>query len=141
MSPSSEGGAIESIRPDLRKLSRKSSCSEHPLNGGRFVHGSVSCSSGIPEAGGAEPSIRSVKVFHKRADTGRRPQHVGVGLCLGRARDDRDDPPGRNARGLAYRRYELVRVNGTEIDVQLLNGKKNKNKLGAPSNQNAVMGI
>jgi hypothetical protein len=43
--------------------------------------------------------------------------------------------------GLAYRRCELVRVNGTEIDVQFLKAKKNKKKLGAPSNQNAVMGV
>ena len=36
--------------------------------------------------------------------------------------------------GLAYRRCELVRVNGTEIDVQFLKGKnKNKTRGGAPA--------
>jgi hypothetical protein len=30
--------------------------------------------------------------------------------------------------GLAYRRCELVRVNGTEIDVQFLKGKKRKRR-------------
>src|SRR5580692_12207280 len=40
--------------------------------------------------------------------------------------------------GLAYRRCELVRVNGTEIDVQFLKTKKKKRKLGAPSNQEAA---
>src|SRR5471032_3266855 len=43
--------------------------------------------------------------------------------------------------GLAYRRCELVRVNGTEIDVQFLKGKKKKKKLGAPSNQEAAAGM
>src|SRR5712672_1929399 len=33
--------------------------------------------------------------------------------------------------GLAYRRCELVRVNGTEIDVQFLKGKNKKKKPGA----------
>jgi hypothetical protein len=42
ISPSPEGGAMKSIRPDRRKLSRKLSCNERPLNGGRFVHDSVS---------------------------------------------------------------------------------------------------
>src|ERR1700731_3634896 len=41
--------------------------------------------------------------------------------------------------GLAYRRCELVRVNGTEIDVQFLKTKKKKRKLGAP-NQEADAG-
>jgi hypothetical protein len=35
--------------------------------------------------------------------------------------------------GLAYRRCELVRVNGTEIDVQFLKAKKKKRKSGNPS--------
>jgi hypothetical protein len=33
--------------------------------------------------------------------------------------------------GLAYRRCELVRVNGVEIDVQFLNGKTKKRRAGA----------
>jgi hypothetical protein len=43
--------------------------------------------------------------------------------------------------GLAYRRCELVRVNGTEIDVQFLNGKKNKKKRsGVSSGQDFLIG-
>jgi hypothetical protein len=42
--------------------------------------------------------------------------------------------------GLAYRRCELVRVNGTEIDVQFLKGKNKKKRPGASSNQDAMMG-
>src|SRR2546430_17382859 len=42
--------------------------------------------------------------------------------------------------GLAYRRCELVRVNGTEIDVQFLKGKNKKKKLGAASKSDAIMG-
>src|ERR1700732_2341885 len=37
--------------------------------------------------------------------------------------------------GLAYRRCELVRVNGTEIDVQFLKSKGRKKKSGGRSNQ------
>ena len=37
--------------------------------------------------------------------------------------------------GLAYRRCELVRVNGTEMDVQFLKAKGRKKKPGGPSNQ------
>ena len=40
--------------------------------------------------------------------------------------------------GLAYRRCELVRVNGIEIDVQFLKGK-NKKKRAAAGNE-AMMG-
>jgi hypothetical protein len=39
--------------------------------------------------------------------------------------------------GLAYRRCELVRVNGTEIDVQFLKGK-NKNKRSGASQESLV---
>src|SRR6195256_5494789 len=42
--------------------------------------------------------------------------------------------------GLAYRRCELVRVNGTEIDVQFLKGKNKKKKPGAKSKQDAIVG-
>jgi hypothetical protein len=35
--------------------------------------------------------------------------------------------------GLAYRRCELVRVNGAEIDVQFLKGKNRNKRAGAPS--------
>ena len=37
--------------------------------------------------------------------------------------------------GLAYRRCELVRVNGTEIDVQFLKAKNKKKRSGASSNR------
>jgi hypothetical protein len=37
--------------------------------------------------------------------------------------------------GLAYRRCELVRVNGAEMDVQFLKTKSRKKKLGGSSNQ------
>jgi len=40
--------------------------------------------------------------------------------------------------GLAYRRCELVRVNGVEIDVQFLIGKNKKKKPGA--SQDALAG-
>jgi len=41
--------------------------------------------------------------------------------------------------GLAYRRCELVRVNGAEIDVQFLQGKQSKKK-GGKSPQEALSG-
>jgi len=41
--------------------------------------------------------------------------------------------------GLAYRRCELVRVNGTEIDVQFLKGKNKKKRPGAASPQDTMM--
>src|ERR1700676_3073457 len=41
--------------------------------------------------------------------------------------------------GLAYRRCELVRVNGIEIDVQFLKGKNKKMPPGAASSQDTVM--
>ena len=40
--------------------------------------------------------------------------------------------------GLAYRRCELVRVNGTEMDIQFLKGKNKKKRSGA--GQDALMG-
>jgi hypothetical protein len=40
--------------------------------------------------------------------------------------------------GLAYRRCELVRVNGTEMDIQFLKGKNKKKRSGA--GQDAMMG-
>src|SRR5215470_13838398 len=40
--------------------------------------------------------------------------------------------------GLAYRRCELVRVNGTEMDIQFLKGKNKKKRSGA--GQDAVLG-
>ena len=42
--------------------------------------------------------------------------------------------------GLAYRRCELVRVNGTEIDVQFLKGGNKKKPDGGSSNQDALIG-
>src|ERR1700692_832250 len=41
--------------------------------------------------------------------------------------------------GLAYRRCELVRVNGTEIDVQFLKGRNKKKRPGAASPQDTMM--
>jgi hypothetical protein len=41
--------------------------------------------------------------------------------------------------GLAYRRCELVRVNGAEINVQFLLGKQKKKEPGASSNQEVHM--
>ena len=40
--------------------------------------------------------------------------------------------------GLAYRRCELGRVNGTEMDIQFLKGKNKKKRSGA--GQDAMMG-
>jgi hypothetical protein len=37
--------------------------------------------------------------------------------------------------GLAYRRCELVRVNGSEMDVQFLKGKNKRKRSGATSNE------
>src|ERR1700694_1129663 len=42
--------------------------------------------------------------------------------------------------GLAYRRCELVRVNGSEMDVQFLKGKNKKRRPGADSDQNSLIG-
>src|SRR5262249_46325526 len=41
--------------------------------------------------------------------------------------------------GLAYRRCELLRVNGTEMDIQFLKGR-NKKRKGASSGHEAMMG-
>jgi hypothetical protein len=40
--------------------------------------------------------------------------------------------------GVAYRRCELVRVNGTEIDIQFLRGKNKKKSVGSPDRDNVV---
>jgi hypothetical protein len=40
--------------------------------------------------------------------------------------------------GLAYRRCELVRVNGAEIDVQFLKGKNRNKQAGAPSGEEST---
>ena len=42
--------------------------------------------------------------------------------------------------GLAYRRCELLRVNGTEIDVTFLKGKNKKKRPGAASSQDSMIG-
>ncbi len=42
--------------------------------------------------------------------------------------------------GLAYRRCELVRVNGTEMDVQFLKGKLAKKRPGAAAKNSELMG-
>src|ERR1700680_5148045 len=42
--------------------------------------------------------------------------------------------------GLAYRRCELVRVNGTEMDIQFLKGKHKKKRPGGPSNHEDLIG-
>src|ERR1043165_948296 len=41
--------------------------------------------------------------------------------------------------GLAYRRCELVRVNGTEMDIRFLRGKHGKKKAGASSKAEEAM--
>jgi hypothetical protein len=41
--------------------------------------------------------------------------------------------------GLAYRRCELIRVNGTEIDVQFLKGKNRKKRADGGSSHEPVM--
>src|SRR3954464_6372387 len=41
--------------------------------------------------------------------------------------------------GLAYRRCELVRVNGAEIDVQFLKGKNKKKRPAGVSTQESLM--
>jgi hypothetical protein len=41
--------------------------------------------------------------------------------------------------GLAYRRCELVRVNGTEMDIRFLRGKHGKKKSGSSSNAEEAM--
>src|SRR5476651_1499398 len=43
--------------------------------------------------------------------------------------------------GLAYRRCVLVRVNGTEIDVQFLKGKNKKRRPGVNANQDSLAGV
>ena len=40
--------------------------------------------------------------------------------------------------GLAYRRCELVRVNGTDMDVQFLTGKHGKKRPGAASKDDLI---
>jgi hypothetical protein len=41
--------------------------------------------------------------------------------------------------GLAYRRCELVRVNGTEMDIAFLRGKNAKKRPGASSREDELM--
>ena len=41
--------------------------------------------------------------------------------------------------GLAYRRCELVRVNGTDMDIHFLRGKNAKKRPGAASKANEMM--
>jgi hypothetical protein len=40
--------------------------------------------------------------------------------------------------GLAYRRCELVRVNGTEMDIHFLRGKHAKKRPGSSSNADEI---
>jgi hypothetical protein len=42
--------------------------------------------------------------------------------------------------GLAYRRCELVRVNGAEMDIQFLRGKNKKKRAGGAPGQDMMMG-
>jgi hypothetical protein len=42
--------------------------------------------------------------------------------------------------GLAYRRCELVRVNGTDMDVQFLKGRHGKKRPGATSKDSELIG-
>ena len=41
--------------------------------------------------------------------------------------------------GLAYRRCELVRVNGAEMDIQFIKGKHKKKRPGDPSDTDIMM--
>ena len=41
--------------------------------------------------------------------------------------------------GLAYRRCELVRVNGTEMDIHFLRGKQSKKRSGAAKKSDEMM--
>ena len=41
--------------------------------------------------------------------------------------------------GLAYRRCELVRVNGAEMDIQFMKGRNKKKRSNASSNQEATV--
>ncbi|WP_024511775.1 hypothetical protein [Bradyrhizobium sp. ARR65] len=41
--------------------------------------------------------------------------------------------------GLAYRRCELVRVNGAEMDIQFIKGKHKKKRSGSSSDDDALM--
>jgi hypothetical protein len=41
--------------------------------------------------------------------------------------------------GLAYRRCELVRVNGAEMDIHFLRGKQTKKRRGASSNADEMI--
>ena len=41
--------------------------------------------------------------------------------------------------GLAYRRCELVRVNGTDMDIYFLRGKNAKKRSGAASKSDEMM--
>ena len=43
--------------------------------------------------------------------------------------------------GLAYRRCELVRVNGTEMDIHFLRGKNAKKRSGAASSRRSPFGF
>src|ERR1700741_162906 len=41
--------------------------------------------------------------------------------------------------GLAYRRCELIRINGAEMDIQFLKGKNKKRRPGGASGQDMMM--
>jgi hypothetical protein len=41
--------------------------------------------------------------------------------------------------GLAYRRCELVRVNGAEMDIQFIKGKNKKKRTGGSSANEAMI--
>lgn len=41
--------------------------------------------------------------------------------------------------GLAYRRCELVRVNGAEMDIQFIKGKNKKKRSGSSSGDDAML--
>jgi hypothetical protein len=42
--------------------------------------------------------------------------------------------------GLAYRRCELVRVNGTDMDIRFLRGKNAKKRSSASANAEGMLG-
>ena len=43
--------------------------------------------------------------------------------------------------GLAYRRCELVRVNGAEMDIQFLKGKQGRKRPGGPPKESEPMSV
>jgi len=47
----------------------------------------------------------------------------------------------KSSTGLAYRRCELVRVNGAEMDIQFLKGKQGSKRSGGPPKESEPMSV